>query len=353
MLSQIEYIWLDGAVPTQRLRSKTRVANLSGDKPLLSEFPIWSYDGSSCYQASGKVSDLELRVVSYVKDPLREAPAFLAMCEVFNADGTPHESNSRAQLREILSTRADNLDAWFGFEQEYTLFSKGRPLGWPEGGYPPPQGPFYCGVGSQQVFGRSLVEEHARLCLEAGIMLYGTNAEVMPAQWEFQIGYRGVDSESADPLTVCDHLWLSRWLLYRAGEDFEIEPSFDCKPIKGDWNGAGMHTNFSTRDMRSERIGKTTIEQVIKALQSTHELHIPHYGDGLKDRLTGQHETCHIGEFRSGVLDRGASIRIPLQVSQNGFGYLEDRRPGANANPYTVAYLILRSIVDAAKLAIV
>jgi glutamine synthetase len=175
-------------------------------------------------------------------------------------------------------------------------------------------------------------------------MIYGTNAEVMPSQWEYQIGYRGVDGESADPLTVADHAWIARWLLFRIAEEFDIEPSLDNKPVKGDWNGAGQHTNFSTKAMRDPKTGLEAIQDAIIELQQHHAEHIAVYGHGLEDRLTGLHETCSIHEFRSGYSDRGASIRIPLGVQKNGCGYIEDRRPGANADPYVVAGKLLSTI---------
>ena len=173
------------------------------------------------------------------------------MCEVFTPEGEAHPTNRRATLRSVLDAGGSELGAWFGFEQEYTLFEGTRPLGWPEVGYPAPQGPFYCGVGSDKVYGREIVEAHTALCLKAGLMIFGTNAEVMPGQWEFQMGYRGVDGESADPLTVTDHLWFARWLLNRVGEDFGVAINYEVKPVKGDWNGAGAHTNFSTTKMRN------------------------------------------------------------------------------------------------------
>lgn len=218
MFSQVEYIWIDGAQPTPQLRSKTRIFQFADKKVGLLDIPEWSFDGSSTSQASGHNSDLLLQPVNMVNDPLRGEGNYLVMCEVLNIDGTPHASNSRALLREVLEAGAANDEPWFGFEQEYTLFQNNRPLGWPESGYPAPQGPFYCGVGSQQVFGRELVEAHKDACLEAGIMIYGINAEVMPGQWEFQIGYRNVAGESADALNVADHVWLARWLLHRMSE---------------------------------------------------------------------------------------------------------------------------------------
>ena len=180
----------------------------------------------------------------------RGAGNFLVLCEVLKGDGTPHETNKRATLRKVLDAGAASEEPWFGFEQEYTLFQGRSPLGWPDGGYPAPQGPFYCGVGADEVYGRDLVEKHTTACLEAGIMIYGTNAEVMPGQWEFQIGHRGFDGESADPLNVSDHLWLARWLLFRLGEDQNIRPSLDNKPVKGPPAAAGCSPGRARRGPR-------------------------------------------------------------------------------------------------------
>ena len=333
-----EYIWLDGAMPTRFLRSKARVVNV-GKTPKVEDFPEWSFDGSSTLQAEGDDSDCLLKPAAFVNDPIRGEGNFLVMCEVNNPDGTPHESNSRVQLREVLDAGAAEHEPWAGFEQEYTLFSKGRrtPLGWPEHGFPAPQGPYYCGVGAEEAFGREVAEAHAEACLEAGIMYYGLNAEVMPGQWEFQIGYRGDSSEDPGVLAIADQTWIARWLLYRIAEEFDIAATLDNKPVKGDWNGAGMHTNFSTKDIRDKAKGKAAIDAAIEALSKKHEQHIPVYGAGLSDRLTGLHETCDINTFKAGTADRGCSIRIPAPVAEKGYGYFEDRRPGANSDPYLVA----------------
>jgi glutamine synthetase len=347
MLKFAEYIWMDGDTPTQKLRSKARVVDLpENGKVTLDMFPEWAFDGSSTYQSPGDKSDLVLKPVCYVKDPIRGDGNSLVMCEVFNADDTPHKTNTRAELRRVLDAGAAKEEPWFGFEQEYTLFRGMVPLGWPEGGYPAPQGPFYCGVGADEVFGRPIVEKHAQACIDAGLMIYGINAEVMPGQWEYQIGYRGLSSESADPLTTCDHNWLARWLLYRIGEDFKVNATLDPKPVRGDWNGAGQHTNFSIKSMRDPAKGMKEIEGIIKRFGEKHEDHIAVYGDRLAERLTGRHETCSIHEFRHGVSDRGASIRIPGKVAKEGCGYLEDRRPGANADPYQIAARILKTICE-------
>ena len=339
-----EYIWMDGAQPTQKLRSKARVLHLNGSSRKISDFPDWGFDGSSTWQAPGSDSDLTLKPVRWTEDPVRGKGNYLIMCEVFMPDGSPHSSNTRARLRQVLDAGAGKEEPWFGSEQEYTLFRNRTPLGWPDKGYPAPQGPFYCGAGADEVFGRELVERHFQSCVQAGLMIFGMNAEVMPGQWEFQIGHRGAPGETADPLTVADHVWIARFLLYRLGEDFKITATLDNKPVKGNWNGAGQHTNFSTKSMRDPKTGREVIERSIARLKKKHSEHIAVYGHGLSDRLTGLHETCHIDEFRSGVADRGASLRIPLHVSKKGYGYLEDRRPGANADPYQVAARILQTV---------
>lgn len=344
MLTQATYIWIDGAEPTHTLRSKMRIFEHPERNIKIEDFPHWGFDGSSTNQATGEDSDLILVPVNFALDPILGGDNYLVMCEVINPDGTPHKTNARAKLRHVMDNGGNKHDPWFGFEQEYTLFRGTTPLGWPDRGYPAPQGPFYCGVGADEVFGRQLVDDHTRACIEAGIMIFGTNAEVMPGQWEFQIGYRGITSESADPLTVCDHLWLARWLLYRMGEEYGISATLDPKPVKGDWNGAGKHTNFSTKETRDPKTGRQAIDAAIKALESKHKEHIAVYGHGLAERLTGKHETADISTFSADVSNRSCSIRIPAAVAEKGYGYIEDRRPGANANPYEVAAAIVSTV---------
>jgi glutamine synthetase len=344
-LKTVEYIWLDGNLPVHQIRSKTRIIELSSD-PEANDFPEWSFDGSSTKQATGHDSDCLLNPVCVAKNPLNDAGDYLVLCEVLNPDGTTHESNTRAQLRGALQNGGDKHDPWTGFEQEYTMFKRNIPLGWPEHGFPAPQGPYYCGVGSEQIFGRDLAEEHAQACLDAGLIYYGLNAEVMPGQWEFQIGYRGVKGENAGALNVADHLWLARWLLHRISEKYNIHISLDNKPVKGDWNGAGMHTNFSTKSTRDPQKGKQAIDDAIARLSEKHHNHIAVYGDKLEERLTGLHETSSINEFSSGDAHRGSSIRIPRPVLTKGYGYIEDRRPGANADPYLVAARLVTTVCD-------
>lgn len=344
-LSFAEYIWLDGNEPVQGLRSKARVVDVP-ETPKLEDFPAWNFDGSSTEQATGDDSDCLLEPVCVLRDPLRGEGNHLVLCEVQNADGSPHATNKRATLRAVMASIDDGVDPWVGFEQEYTLYQNGRPLGFPANGFPGPQGPYYCGVGVDRVFGRDLVEAHAKACLEAGVRIYGLNAEVMPGQWEFQVGYRGIDGETGNALEVSDHIWIARWLLHHLGEQHGVEVSFDNKPVKGDWNGAGMHTNFSTSLTRDPTSGLKFIEDAVGKLEQRHAAHIRLYGDRLDERLTGRHETCDINTFRWGVANRGASIRVPHPVASKGYGYLEDRRPGANANPYVVAASLIATVCE-------
>lgn len=333
-----EYIWIDGGSPTARVRSKTRVLS---DDTGFGDFPEWSFDGSSTEQASGDRSDCVLKPVRVVNDPIRGDHHVLVLCEVMNVDGTAHPTNTRASLRLLLEENP-NLETWAGFEQEYTLFEGSKPLGFPsERRFPPAQGPYYCGVGADEVAGRDLVEEHLELSLKAGIPVTGINAEVMPGQWEFQVG-----GPNIDVLEASDYVWFARWLLYRVGESYGISATLDPKPVPGDWNGAGMHTNYSTASTRALG-GLAVIERILNVMKGRIKEHLEAYGEGYEIRLTGKHETCRYDEFRWGVSDRTASVRIPLQTDKEGKGYFEDRRPNANADPYRVSYELVCSTVIA------
>jgi glutamine synthetase len=318
-----EYIWIDGTKPTPLLRSKTKIL-ADGQEP-----PVWGFDGSSTNQAEGHASDCVLKPVFVCPDPIRGGDNILVLNEVLDIDMKPHASNTRAACVEAAEKYADQ-DMWFGMEQEYTFLEDGHPLGWPRGGFPGPQGPYYCGVGADEVYGREIVEAHMDACLEAGLKLSGINAEVMMGQWEFQIGPAGVTE-------VADHLWIARWLLYRIAEDFNVAATIDPKPMPGDWNGAGCHTNFSTKAMRESY---DACIAAAEALGKKHEEHILNYGPGVERRLTGLHETAPWTEYSYGVSNRGASVRIPWQVEVDKKGYIEDRRPNANMDPYVVARLI-------------
>jgi glutamine synthetase len=326
-----EYIWIDGTEPTAKLRSKTKIVADGA------ELPIWGFDGSSTNQAPGDKSDCVLQPVFSCPDPIRGGDNVLVMAEVLYTDMSPHVSNTRAACAEV-ATKFKDQEPLFGIEQEYTFFKDGRPYGFPAPtGFPAPQGGYYCGVGADEVFGRAIVEEHMDACLTAGLHLSGINAEVMPGQWEFQIG-------PVAPPQVADELWVARWLLYRIAENHGVAATLDPKPVPGDWNGAGAHTNFSTNGMRDNY---DAVIAACEALGTKAQEHVKGYGADIEHRLTGLHETAPWDKFHYGVSDRGASVRIPWQVEVDQKGYIEDRRPNANCDPYVVTRLIVDTCCSA------
>jgi glutamine synthetase len=331
MKVKLEYIWLDGYQPTQSLRSKTKIVSDFGGK--LKDCPMWAFDGSSTEQSTGGKSDLVLKPVALYPDPAIKN-GFLVMTEVLNADGTPHSSNGRGLIE------GDDSDFWFGFEQEYFLWNPetNLPLGFPAGGYPAPQGPYYCGVGATKAYGREIINEHIDLCIEAGINIEGTNGEVAAGQWEFQIFAKGAKEAG-------DQVWMARYLAERNAEKYGLSINWHCKPLGDtDWNGSGMHCNFSNSTLRNAG-SKEVFDKICNAFTSVIKEHIAVYGADNHLRLTGKHETQAIDKFSYGVMDRGASIRIPLAVVEKGWkGWLEDRRPASNADPYKVAARIIKTV---------
>jgi glutamine synthetase len=334
---KLEYIWLDGYTPLAGLRSKTKIIDGDVAKLKLADVPMWGFDGSSTQQAEGKSSDILLKPVALYPDITRK-DAFLVMTETLLPNGEPHPSNTRATI-------PDDPDTWFGFEQEYFFWQNGAPLGFPAGGYPAPQGPYYTGVGFKHVgsIARKLVEEHIDICIAAGINIEGINAEVAKGQWEFQIFGKGSK-------TAADQMWVARYIMMRLCEPHGIDIEWQCKPVRGpfsqplDWNGSGMHTNFSTKYLR-EVGGKDYFEKLMAAFNKYRDEHIAVYGPDNHLRLTGLHETQSIDKFNYGLSDRGASVRLPVRFVQDGFkGYLEDRRPNSAADPYLVAGRIIKTI---------
>ena len=331
---KLEYIWLDGYTPVPNLRGKTQIKEFA-EFPTLEQLPLWGFDGSSTKQAEGRSSDCVLKPIRIVPDATRINGA-LVLCEVMMPDGeTPHASNKRATI-------LDDEGAWFGFEQEYFLYKDGRPLGFPENGYPAPQGPYYTGVGYAKVgnVARQIVEEHLDLCLAAGLSHEGINAEVAKGQWEFQIFGKG-------SRRAADEMWLARYLLERLTEKYGIDVEYHCKPLGDtDWNGSGMHCNFSTAHLR-EVGGKGYFEQLMAAFEEARADHVAVYGPDNHMRLTGKHETQSIDMFSYGVADRGASIRVPHSFVRNGYrGYLEDRRPNSQGDPYQIASQVLKTVAS-------
>uniref|UniRef100_A0A1L8EFC9 Glutamine synthetase n=2 Tax=Haematobia irritans TaxID=7368 RepID=A0A1L8EFC9_HAEIR len=333
---QATYLWIDGTGENLRLKDRVLDQVPSG----VQDLPKWQYDGSSTYQARGENSDTTLVPRAIYKDPFKPGKNdIIVMCDTYQADGQPTLSNKRGALQAAID-KVTKEEPWFGIEQEYTLLDvDGRPFGWPANGYPAPQGPYYCGVGADRVYARDLVEAHAVACLYAGIDFAGTNAEVMPAQWEYQVG-------PSLGMKASDDLWVSRYILQRIAEEFGVVVTFDPKPMEGQWNGAGAHTNFSTKSMRANG-GMKAIEQAIEKLSKRHDRHIKAYdpkeGKDNERRLVGRLETSSIDKFSWGVANRGVSVRIPRGVADAGKGYLEDRRPSSNCDPYAVCDALIRT----------
>lgn len=348
---KLEYVWigLNGFQgESWTMRSKLKVHQLttedvaklgSGD---ISVLPLWSFDGSSTGQSTGDNSDCILVPIRAVTDTVRnDGRSVIVLCEVLNPDGTPHDTNHRHTLVENEIANKE-IEAAFGLEQEYSIMKNGRPLGFPKGGYPPPQGPYYCSAGGDRCFGREVSEEHVDACIRAGIHITGTNVEVKPGQHEYQIG-----GPSVGPTLVSDEIWLSRWMLLKIAEKHKLSVTFEAKPVLGDWNGAGMHMNFSTKAMR-ESGTKELFEKHMNELSKTHHEDMKSYGEDNHLRLTGELETSSPDTFTWGVSDRGCSVRIPVQtINSNWNGYYEDRRPSSSIDPYLATQVLLRAAIKA------
>lgn len=347
------YIWLSGKDSHHDIRGKDKTVYLTAEELLLTpdallaanKFTVWNFDGSSTNQAKGADTEILVNPVRVFKSSLpnhvTSIPWYVVLCECFLPSGEPTPDNTRFIARSVFDADKKGLCPWFGMEQEYVLMRNGRPYGWPSFGFPGPQGPYYCGVGPTAVFGRKLAEKHYELCLAMGLKLSGINGEVMPAQWEFQVG-------PCEGIEAGDHMTVARWLFLRMLENECVDGEFldvdySAKPIKGDWNGSGMHTNFSTTETRAENVGMDAIMRYIDNLSTTVVKDIAVYGDENDLRLSGHHETSRFDQFSFGVGTRGTSIRIPNAVKADRCGYMEDRRPAGDADPYLVSARLFAS----------
>ncbi|XP_045491738.1 glutamine synthetase 1, mitochondrial-like [Colias croceus] len=327
------YIWIDGSGIT--MRSKDRI--LDKVPCNLAMVPKWSFDGSSTGQAKTQDSDTMLIPSAVYRDPFRKSPHVLVLCETYYGDGTPTATNHRANCASVLSKISDE-EPWFGIEQEYTMFDSDMwPLGWPKcRGYPTPKSLYsYCGIG-EHVAGREIVECHTRACIYAGLEYVGSNAEVMKGSWEYQVG-------TSLGIKAADDLWVGRYILNRIAEQYGVIISYHPKPMGKDQPGIGCHHNFSVKKMRNDG-GLEEIEKTCKLLCEQHSKLIKNYGlmDGEenKKRLTGQFETASYDSCRWAVADRGASLRLQRSVVSNKKGFLEDRRPAGDCDPYRVCTIL-------------
>lgn len=329
----VEYVWIGGL--GDDLRSKART--IKGEVKSVDDLPIWNYDGSSTFQAQTESSEVEIVPVALFDDPFRGAPNKIALCETRHSKEKPTLSNFRRFAREAFTEKnIEEHDPWFGIEQEYILTKRigsqiDWPIGWTPGEFPGPQGMYYCGEGAKYVYGREISDSHYKACLYAGVKIYGTNAEVFPGQWEFQVG-------NCSNIEIGDHLWMARFLIKRVAEKFGIDVTFEPKPYQG-WNGSGAHLNYSTKGTR-EDVDMKCINKHLESIAQYHTKSIAVYGENNHLRLTGKYETSSMDKFSSGVMDRAASLRIPQSTKDNGKGYYEDRRPAANVNPYIASTML-------------
>lgn len=334
----VEYVWIGGK---GEVRSKTKVMDRLVTSP--EECPEWNFDGSSTEQAHGDDSEVIIIARAMFNDPFRGEHDKLVICDTYKPDGTPLSNNNRVWANDTFNKKLDE-EPWFGLEQEYFLMcpETGKPLGFPaDGSNPPPQGQYYCSAGAANAFGRKVANEHLQACLHAGIKISGVNAEVAPGQWEYQIGpCVGIEHG--------DHHWMARYILERVAENHGVAVNIEPKPLTGDWNGSGCHTNYSTKAMREgsadgSKTGLDVINEAIEKLSKKHEEHMAVYGTGNELRMTGLHETASYDKFTDGVASRGRSIRRGNATVKNKKGYFEDRRPSSNCDPYLVTAKIFET----------
>lgn len=340
----LEYVWIDN---DYNLRSKIKMLYDPFHEYALTieNIPMWNYDGSSTNQASGEDSEVILKPRRIFKPNISESiivSHIIVLCDTYTPSDVPQQTNNRALAMERFNSNIET-HPWFGIEQEYFLIDPktNKPLGYDE---TKTQGQYYCSVGSANAFGRKFAEEHMSTCVNYGITISGINAEVAPGQWEYQVGpCAGIDAG--------DEMWISRYLLHKIGEKHNLIVTLDPKPLDGNWNGSGCHTNYSTTKMRegcSKHTGLYYIHQAIELLSTKHKEHMKVYGDGNEKRMTGKHETASYDIFTHSTANRGCSVRIGNMNVKNKKGYFEDRRPSSNCDPYLVTSMLFKTtVVDA------
>ena len=332
LITRLEYVWIDN---NYNLRSKIKVMyNEYIDS--ITNIPEWNYDGSSTNQSSGEDSEVIIkpqRMFSSKKDKFH----IVVLCDTYTPKGEILQTNKRSNATEIFNKKLE-ATPWFGMEQEYFIIDPmtNKPLGYDE---KKTQGQYYCSEGTENAFGRKIAEEHMMECINYGVTISGINAEVAPGQWEYQIG-------PCEGIEMGDNLWIARYLLQKVAEIHNVIINIEPKPLSGDWNGSGCHTNYSTKQMREgtqEQNGLHYINDAIEKLSKKHKEHMNVYGSGNEKRMTGKHETASYDKFTSGTANRGASIRIGNANVKNKKGYFEDRRPSSNCDPYLVTSKIFET----------
>jgi glutamine synthetase len=325
-----EYVWLDGKGQT-RSKCKTMDKTPSG----CDDCTIWTFNGACTDQAEAVSSDVYLVPRKVFTDPIRGAPHVLVVCECITQAMEPAKGNFRAECAEVMEKFA-NSDPWFGLEQEYVLMDdQGTPL-------TVAAGDNYCGRGALSLpkYMREIMGDHYAQCLSAGIKISGMNCESGRAQAEFQIG-------PCKGLNAGDHMIAARHTLHKCANRYRCAVSF--KGYHSDIEvPSGMHVNFSSRETRGDG-GLIIIEKVCRALGRRMKEAIGVYGGENAERLCGKKDTSEMNSFSFAIADRTASIRIPRSVGIVAKGYLEDRRPSANSDPYRVTAFVMKTAGEVLK----
>lgn len=336
----VTYVFVDGTL--ENVRAKTRT--LDFEPKTAKDCPEWTYCALGTYQwaDAGAKSEMFLVPVALFRDPFLKGRNKLVLCETLLHDRRPPETNTRWSCDKAMKEAA-NEDPWFGIEQEYVLLDADKiPLGWPkDNNVIRPLGPYFLGVGVGNVFGRQISDAHLKACAYAGVKIAGTNAEVVLSQWEYQVG-------PLPGVQAADHLWMSRYILHRVAEEFGVIVSFDPKPFQSnELCGSGGHINFSTRQMRDDG-GIEYILEALKKLEVKSELHLTNYdpqkGKSNSRRLNAGMLATPSEDFTADKCSRLSSIRVPRLVVEAGKGYLEDRRPGANVEPYRATETLVKTV---------
>lgn len=311
--ANLTYVWLD---KFNILRSKTKRVEQ------VNQIPIWNFDGSSTSQMDYSTMNTEvlLQPIRVYIDGFNERnnENYLVLCDTYNInkDGiiTPTVDNYRYGAINIFNET--NLNPKFGFEQEFYLIDNENHEKLSSLTNISNKDNNYCRTTTKYTY---IMNEFYNLCLSCKIGIVGWNAEVAPFQFEYQIFGNGIDA--------CDDLVMSRYVLERYMIDNNYEIKYDPK-LYENLSGSGCHINYS--DVRS----KEYMDKYIKALGETHNDLMKVYGENNNKRLTGLHETSSYSVFTYGVGDRYKSVRIPNSTALGLTNYFEDRRPGANINPY-------------------
>ena len=342
----VEYIWLGGH---GEIRSKTRVLNNINNRQVeLKDIPEWNYDGSSTCQATGEASEIILKPCYIFKNPLLYntyniktiVEGYLVVCDTYDSNDNACETNNREWANTLFNMKLKE-EPWFGLEQEYFVIKNDNIHEFQDSvTNMKSQGAYYCGNDYiNGNYGKIISEHHLYACIHAGIKISGKNEEVAPCQWEYQIGpCLGIETG--------DHMIASRYLLQVIAENNKCSICWEPKPLKGDWNGSGCHTNYSTKNMRDgtkHKKGVNYIYDAIDKLKNKHDYHMQHYGKDNEQRMTGEHETSSYKKFTFDVANRGCSVRVGNETVKNEKGYFEDRRPSSNCDPYLVTGLIFKT----------